>query len=122
MPSPILAAILIVALSGGASGSQYGHPLKGTWSGDWGPNKETRNRVLLDLQWDGKTITGTINPGPKAVRLRSASLDPSTWGVRLEADGYVIEGKLENLGSYRRVLTGTWTQGGQRGDFRLTRN
>ena len=51
--------------------------------------------------------------------------------VRFEAEGkgssgatvrYLIEGKIENLGSYRRVLAGTWTQGAERGDFRLTRN
>ena len=120
--SKMLIAFGIVVLAGAVAAAQYGHPLKGTWSGDWGPNKDTRNRVLLELNWDGKAITGTINPGPKAVPLKTASLDPSTWGVRFEADGYLIEGKIENLGSYRRVLTGTWTQGGQRGDFRLTRN
>jgi hypothetical protein len=127
----ILVPILIVALSGSVSAAQYGHPLKGTWSGDWGPNKETRRRLLLELNWDGKTITGTINPGPNAVPLQKASLDPSTWNVRFEAEGkgpsgaiirYLIEGRIENLGSYRRALTGTWTQGAERGDFRLTRN
>jgi hypothetical protein len=126
-----VAAILLVSFAGGIPAAQYGHPLKGTWSGDWGPDKETRHRLLLDLNWDGKTITGTINPGPNAVPLQKASLDPAAWTVRLEAEGrgasgatvrYLVEGKLENLGSYRRLLTGTWTQGGQRGDFRLTRN
>lgn len=120
--SPVLMALVIVALSVSAPAAQYGHPLKGTWSGDWGPNKETRHRVLLELNWDGKAITGTINPGPNAVRLQKASLDPATWQVRFEAQGHLIEGKVENLGSYRRVLTGTWTQGAERGDFRLTRN
>jgi hypothetical protein len=128
---PILLAIVIVALSGLVAAAQYGHPLKGTWSGDWGPNKETRHRLLLELNWDGKAITGTINPGPNAVPMQKASLDPSTWQVRFEAEGkgpsgatihYVIEGRIENLGSYRRVIVGTWTQGGERGDFRLTRN
>lgn len=127
----LLLATAIVALSGAAPAAQYGHPLKGTWSGDWGPTRETRHRVLLELQWDGKAITGTINPGPNAVRLRKASLEPSTWAVRLEAEGpgtagatmrYLVEGRLENLGSSRRVLSGTWTQGAERGDFRLTRN
>jgi hypothetical protein len=29
---------------------------------------------------------------------------------------------LENIGSAHRVLSGTWTQAGQKGDFRLIRN
>jgi hypothetical protein len=114
--------VVFVALIGASLGAQYGHPLKGTWSGDWGPNQDTRHRLLLELDWDGKAITGTINPGPNAVPLKSATLDPSTWTVRLEAEGYLVEGKLENLGSYNRVLSGAWTERGQRGDFRLERN
>jgi hypothetical protein len=64
--------------------------------------------VLLELHWDGKTVTGTINPGPSAVALQRASLDPSNWAVHFEAEGkdqsgravrYVIDGKLENIGS-----------------------
>jgi hypothetical protein len=51
--------------------------------------------------------------------------------VSFEAEGkdsagnpvrYVIEGKLENLGSYYRVITGTWSQGTQKGDFKIIRN
>jgi hypothetical protein len=123
--------MVIVALSGSVAAAQYGHPLKGTWSGDWGPNQETRHRLLLELNWDGKAISGTINPGPNAVPLQKTSLEPSTWQVRFEAEGkgpsgttirYLIDGRIENLGSNRRVLTGTWTQGAERGDFRLTRN
>ena len=110
--------------------AQYGHPLKGSWSGDWGPNKDTRHRVLLELNWDGKAITGTINPGPNAVTLQRATVDPATWAVHLEAEGkdggravrYVIDGKIENLGAYNRTLSGTWTQGDVKGDFHLTRN
>ena len=127
----IALTVFALVLLSSAVAAQYGHPLKGTWSGDWGPTKETRYRVLLELHWDGNAITGTINPGPSAVPLQKASVDPSTWQVRFEAEGrdkagapvrYLIEGKIENLGAYRRVLSGTWTQGGQRGDFRLTRN
>ena len=123
----LLVALLIAA----PALAQFGHPLKGTWSGDWGPTKDNRTRVLLELHWDGKAITGTINPGPNAVPLQKASLDPSNWTVRFEAEGrdqsgqairYVIEGKLENLGSYKRVMTGTWSQGSVKGDFKLVRN
>ncbi len=129
--SVVLATLAMIALAVAPLAAQYGHPLSGTWSGDWGQTAETRHRLLLELRWDGKAIGGTINPGPNAVRIRTASLDPSAWTVRVEAEGagpsgaatrYLIEGKLENLGSYHRVLSGTWTQGGERGTFRLERN
>src|SRR5262245_13503417 len=67
--------------------AQFGHPLKGTWSGDWGTSKDKRTHVLLEFQWDGKAITGTINPGPNAVPLQRASLDADTWMVHVEAEG-----------------------------------
>ena len=121
----------LVVLTCMTAAAQYGHPLKGSWSGDWGPTKETRTRLLLQLNWDGKAITGTINPGPNAVTLQKATLDPSTWMVHFEAEGkdasgravrYVIDGTLENIGAYNRVLAGTWMQGDAKGDFRLVRN
>ena len=126
-----LASLIVFLVVAAAAHAQYGHPLKGSWSGDWGPTKETRNRLLLELSWDGKAITGTINPGPNVVVLQKATLDPSNWTVHFEAESkdpsgravrYVIDGKLENLGAYNRVLSGTWTQGGVKGDFRLVRN
>ena len=128
--SGLVGVLVLLAITGTAV-AQFGHPLKGSWSGDWGTSKEKRNRVLLDLNWDGKAVTGTINPGPDGVPLKTATLDPTNWTVRFEADSkagsgatirYVIEGKLENIGSYYRVMTGTWTQGAQKGDFRVTRN
>ena len=123
-----IAACLAVAATASA---QFGHPLKGSWSGDWGPNKDNRTRVLLEIRWDGKQLTSILNPGPSSVTLQRSTLDPNTWGVHLEGEGknatgatvrYVIDGKLENIGAYSRFMTGTWTQGTQQGDFRLTRN
>jgi hypothetical protein len=122
-----LAALLVAA----PALAQFGHPLKGTWSGDWGTTRDNRTHVVLELNWDGKAITGNINPGPKAVPLKKAELNPDTWGVHLEGDGkdgsgaavhYVIDGKLENIGAYARVMSGTWTEGGKKGDFRVVRN
>ena len=119
---------LAVALPAAA---QYGHPLKGSWSGDWGPTKESRTRVLLDINWDGKVLSGVINPGPNAVPMQKATLDPSNWGVHFEAERkdasgqavrYVIDGKLENIGAYQRSITGTWTEGTRKGDFKIVRN
>ena len=123
-------AIVFVVFASPAS-AQFGHPLKGSWSGDWGTSPSNRTHVVLDLNWDGKAITGAINPGADGVPLKVASLDPATWRVHFEGDGkdksganehYVIDGKIENLGAYARFITGTWTQGSAKGDFKITRN
>ena len=63
--------------------------------------------------------------------MQKATLDPSTWTVHFEAERkdasgqavrYVIEGKLENIGAYQRFITGTWTEGTRKGDFKVVRN
>jgi len=119
---------LAVALPASA---QFGHPLKGSWTGDWGTSRENRTHVVLELNWDGKAITGTINPGPNSVQMQKATLDPDTWAVHFEADGkdasgktvhYAIDGKLENIGAYQRVITGTWVQGATKGNVKVVRN
>ena len=126
----LVTLLACLALAATAS-AQFGHPLKGTWSGDWGPDKATRTRVLVEIHWDGKALTGAINPGPNGVELQKITLDPNTWAVHFEGDGkdqsgaavhYIVDGKLENIGAYQRFITGTWTQGSAKGDFKLTRN
>ena len=123
-----LMMVLAVALPASA---QFGHPLKGSWTGDWGTSRENRTHVVLELNWDGKAITGTINPGPNSVQMQKATLDPDTWAVHFEADGkdasgktvhYAIDGKLENIGAYQRVITGTWVQGATKGNVKVVRN
>lgn len=116
-----------------AAVAQFGHPLDGQWSGEWGP-KDKPNRLLLNLDWDGKDITGAINPGPNAATVKKVIVDysdPSSWVVKMEAEGkdasgkpvpIVVDGRLENIGAYRRIFRGTWTQGGQKGEFVVTRN
>ncbi len=126
----VVAVAAMTALSS-TSFAQFGHPLKGTWIGDWGPNKDTRTRVVVELNWDGKTISGRINPGPNSVALKNTTFDAPTWMVHLEGDGkdaagravrYVIDGKMENIGAYARFITGTWTEGAVKGDFKITRS
>jgi hypothetical protein len=126
-----LAMVLACAAVAATASAQFGHPLKGTWSGDWGVNGDSRTHVLLDIRWDGKALTGTLNPGPYAVPLQKLMLDPDTWTVHLEGDGkdksganvhYAIDGKVENIGAPRRTITGTWAQGSAKGDFKVTRN
>jgi hypothetical protein len=83
------------------------------------------------LKWDSKNIVGAINPGPRAIALKSATLDPSGWAVHFEGDGkdrdgtaihVVIDGKIENLGSYNRTIVGTYTQNGVKGELKLARD
>ena len=110
--------------------AQEGHPLSGTWAGDWGPNATDRTRVTIVMAWDGKTISGTINPGPSAAPLANVSLDVTSWTVRLRAEAkdpsgatspIEADGRIEDLGSWHRRLVGTWTQGGTTGAFEVTR-
>jgi hypothetical protein len=124
----VIFAVCCLAAAGAAR-AQEGHPLTGTWSGDWGANANQRTHITMVLNWDGKTITGTINPGPDAIPLASVVLDATTWTVRIEADakgasaGHIsAEGKIEDLSSYHRTLRGTWQQGSTKGDFKLTRD
>ena len=111
--------------------AQEGHPLTGTWSGDWGPTTTDRNHLTIVMNWDGKNVTGTINPGPDAVTIGGVHLDLASWTVRIEADAkdrsgnsvhVTAEGKLEDLGSAHRKIVGTWQQGTTKGDFRITRD
>jgi len=118
-------AIAVPALPQALNEGQ-GHPLKGVWLGDWGVDKAKRTPVTIEMNWDGKAVTGSINPGPDAVVFTKAELNPDNWTVHLEAESrgarYVIDGQIENLGSLRRTISGTWTQGSQKGNFRITRH
>ena len=125
-----LCAVWLLVLATSAV-AQEGHPLVGTWYGDWGASPQQRHDVTVVLTWDGKKIDGTIDPGPDAIPFKIATLDSSTWTVHIEAERpanaktaavhCVIDGKLANLGSYNRTLTGTWTQGTVKGEFKLAR-
>ena len=126
----VVATLLLVP---GVVSAQFGHPLKGQWSGEWGP-KDKPKRLLLDMQWDGKAFTGSINPGDENAVVKNVTFDysnPSAWKVKIEAEGkdpsgkplkIVADGTLENIGAYYKVFHGTWTEGTTKGDFTVTRN
>lgn len=111
--------------------AQEGHPLSGSWHGDWGPNAKTRTDVTLIMDWDGRAITGLVNPGFDQAPLQNAKLIPSNWTVHFEVEmkdtsgkpvRCIVDGKLDKLGSDRRTLTGTWNCGVTKADFKLTRD
>ena len=110
--------------------AQEGHPMSGSWVGDWGPTKDQRTRVVVAMEWTGKELTATINPGPNAIKAKVARVNPVDWSVHLEADGkdaqgrpvaYVIDGKIDDLGTYNRSIIGTWNVGSTKEDFSITR-
>jgi hypothetical protein len=127
----ICLGILFAVLGIAGTAAQEGHPLTGTWIGDWGPSTAQRNHITLVMAWDGAKVTGVLNPGPESAPLGSVFVDYTSWTVRIEAEAkdatgkpvrIQAEGRIEDLASPRRRLTGTWSQGGIKGDFRVTRD
>jgi len=118
-----LAVSLVLAAA--AFAQKSGDPLSGTWGGDWGPSPSDRNQVTVELKWDGKALSGTVNPGPNAVALQKATFDAKTSAVHFEADAkghggnmlhYVIDGKVE-----KGTMTGSWSHDTRKGDFKITK-
>jgi hypothetical protein len=67
--------------------AQEGFPLKGTWLGDWGEGTTSRNQVFVVFDWDGKVISGSINPGTETIAVKNASLVPTPTGPPAAAGG-----------------------------------
>jgi hypothetical protein len=139
MRSLLLSFVLIAA----PALAQEGHPAKGTWVGYWGPTS-TENRLVIVMDYDGKSISGTVNPGANAVPIKLARLDiipgkptakptdppnEPTFKLHIEAEGksttIVADGTMRDVGLPGRVMVGSWTQtsGGKttKGDFRINR-
>ena len=100
-------------------------PLSGQWVGRWGPSANRQTDVMLELKWDGTTLTGTVNPGRNALELSKATFDPNTQAITLELDApnpdreivrYVVKGKVEGT-----TMSGTFDRGGETGIFELQR-
>ena len=115
----VLVAAALVVVFPAAAPAQFGHPLKGQWSGEWGP-KNNPSRLLLDFEWDGKDLTGRINPGTEtAGTVKKVTIDYSavtSWKVQIEGEakegGKVVpvrvDGTLENLGAYTKAFHKRW--------------
>lgn len=122
----ILASFLTLA-----AGAQQGHPLVGVWSGDWGPTPTERHPVVVEMTWHDTMLGGMINPGETdAAQIKVGTLNSTNWTVHLEGEGKdekgnplrtIIDGQLDNLGSAKRTLSGTWTRGTTKGTFKITR-
>lgn len=122
-----VAAALMVASPGIG---QQGHPLAGSWHGEWGPPGD-RTDLTVIMDWDGHRLTGLVNPVTDRTQLQNATLDSGNWTVRFEVDvkgpsdqtlHCVADGQLGQLGSDRRTLSGTLNCGDLESEFEMTRD
>ncbi len=107
--------------------AQEGFPLDGTWRGETTAPDGSHQTIVLIMQWDGKQISGTVNPGPNGSDFTGGKLDPDGWKFTLDTKnsrGTAIhfDGAISDLGKYRRVLSGKWTEGGSTIQIRFVRD
>ena len=127
-----LMLLTVISLGTVPVAAQHGHPLVGSWSGDWGPSQSDRTRVLMTFSFGiDQVISGFIIENGSRIPLQKAELDPANWAVAISAERatdegivrYRIEGVIENLGSpTERTISGTWVEGQVSGDFRVSIN
>lgn len=101
--------------------AQEGYPLKGSWIGEWESNKDLGENLIVIMDWDGKNVSGIINPGTDNLEIDRAVLNPEDWSVEIEAGGYMIQGKIEDLFLPSRYIVGTWKKGSNGGKFEIHR-
>jgi hypothetical protein len=120
----ILTAVVLAACTSHAPSTEA-DPLTGRWEGSWGPSPERQTEVVVELKWDGTTLTGTVNPGGRAAELGKSSFNPKTnaismeldvTDVRGEPDHYSIQGKVDG-----KEMTGSWTRTQGAGTFKITK-
>jgi hypothetical protein len=114
---------LFLLLSGAAL-AQEGFPLDGTWRAEVVNKDGSHRTIVLVMQYDGKQVNGTMNPGPESVDFTGGKLTPEGWKFALAFKGAkstntTFNGAISNLGKYNRVLAGKWTEGATSLDVRF---
>lgn len=122
MRTALVGLLLFVA----SAAAQEGFPLDGTWRGETTNKDGSHRTIVLILQWDGKQISGTLNPGPDGTEFSGASLDPDGWKFAMSfktAQGTDVrfDGVISDLGKYHRAVAGKWTEGATTFDIRFVR-
>lgn len=130
----VFLTVLFLAATAPGLRAQEGHPLVGSWHGDWGlPDSPDRRDLTVIMDWDGESVTGLVNPVTDRGELENARLDSSVWSVHFEVEmrgedaetlRCVADGRIDKLGSDQRTLAGTWIcgDGRIRAEFQLTRD
>lgn len=117
----VIAGLVLFA---GLAGAQEGFPLDGTWRGEVVNADGSHRTIVLVMQYDGKQVNGTMNPGPDSVDFTGGKLTPEGWKFALAFKGAkavntTFNGAISNLGKYDRVLAGKWTEGSSSFDIRF---
>ena len=132
-----LAVVAVAALIAPRASAQEGHPLEGTWYGEYTTGKQATDITVI-MKWDGKSITGLINPGPGSKPLTSVVMEitpgkpapqgqgstsgtPPVFKARIDVDGMTFEGTIKNPVAGNRQLIGTWKRATQSGTFQIRR-
>ena len=132
-----LVMVAAAALFTSNAAAQEGHPLAGTWYGEYTAGKQATDITVI-MKWDGKSLTGLINPGPNSKPLTSVVMDitpgkpaaqgqgstsgiPPVFKARFEVDGMTFEGTIKNPVAGNRQLIGSWKRGTQSGTFQIRR-
>ena len=115
----IIISALALGLISSAS-AQEGHPVKGSWIGEWQGNALGES-ILMVMDWDGEKISGVINPGTDDLQIDSATLNPDDWTIHIEAGDYTIDGTFNRLELPNRSINGTWKGGNDSGNIEIVR-
>lgn len=104
--------------------AQEGFPLDGTWRSDTVMKDGSQRTIVLVMQWDGKQISGTMNPGREGADFTGGKLNPEGWKFTLDltnkkGEKVHFDGVISDLGKYNRVLAGKWTEGSTSFDVRF---
>jgi hypothetical protein len=103
----IVFGLVVVALA------QEGYPLKGSWLGDFGASRTNRTPVFMTMDWDGKAISGMINPGTDNIPIKNATLTPPTPAPPRQGGGGGAQGGGGGQGGGGRRGQGGGGGGGQ---------
>lgn len=121
MRKALLSLLLLIS---GAAVAQEGFPLDGTWRGEVINKDGSHRTIVLVMQYDGKQVNGTMNPGPSSVDFTGGKLNPDGWKFTVAFKGAQgvntqFNGTLSKLGKYNRELAGKWTEGTNSFDIRF---
>lgn len=136
----VRALILVTALValGVRTTAQEGHPMTGTWYGDYGSGSAKKDLTFV-MKWDGTAVTGLLNPGAGATPIKSVVLDilpgkagsrslnnpegpeavPPVFNVKIQVGDLVLDGKMLNPVGGNRSIVGTYTKGAEKGPFQI---